>query len=56
MSATAPAVGQICAFCGRPIKAGGHEFTPHSASGARPTSWTHDIRDPSCKPLRTDER
>ncbi|MFJ7204844.1 hypothetical protein ACIQWR_15040 [Streptomyces sp. NPDC098789] len=56
MSTRAAAVGQICVVCDRPITAGGHEFIRHSASGARPSSWAHDIRDPSCKPLRADGR
>ncbi|MET3986656.1 hypothetical protein [Streptomyces sp. PvR034] len=56
VSSGAPAAGRICVFCDRPIKAGGHEFVPHSASGAQPSSWAHDIRAPSCKPLRADER
>ncbi|MET3986053.1 hypothetical protein [Streptomyces sp. PvR034] len=50
------AVGRICAFCDGPITAGGHEVIRHSASGAKPDHWAHDIRDPSCKPLRADAR
>lgn len=45
---TAPA-GEICAVCDRPIRAGGVKFIRHSGSGARPSSWAHDIRDPSCQ-------
>ncbi|MET9697655.1 hypothetical protein ABZY31_12085 [Streptomyces sp. NPDC006529] len=50
------AAGRICAVCDRPIRAGGTEFIRHSASGARPSDWAHDIRDPACKPVRPGAR
>lgn len=50
MSATA--VGQRCHRCDRIIRAGGHEVTQHSASGARPSTWEHDIRDPACTSIQ----
>lgn len=48
------AVGQICVRCEGVIRAGGQEFIPHSVSGARPTVWSHDIRDPACRPRKAD--
>ncbi|MEU9007756.1 hypothetical protein [Streptomyces sp. NPDC048551] len=47
---------RICVVCNRPIRAGGVPFIPHSASGARPDAWAHDIRDPSCQPSKTGKR
>lgn len=49
------AAGQVCARCQRVIRSGGQKFIPHSGSGARPTVWSHDIRDPSCRPRATSD-
>ncbi|MCY0961534.1 hypothetical protein [Streptomyces sp. H27-H5] len=49
------AVGRICFRCDRVIQAGGHEIPRDSMSGARPSSWAHDVRDPSCRPI-TDKQ
>ncbi|MFI5981504.1 hypothetical protein ACIBEA_11575 [Streptomyces sp. NPDC051555] len=47
---------RICAVCDRPIRTGGREFIRHSASGARPSDWAHDLLDPACKPVRVGAR
>ncbi|MET3984337.1 hypothetical protein [Streptomyces sp. PvR034] len=47
---------RICAVCDRPIRTGGRELIRHSASGARPSDWVHDVRDPECEPVRWGER
>ncbi|MER5729087.1 hypothetical protein ABT084_12265 [Streptomyces sp. NPDC002138] len=50
------AAGQICCRCDGIIRTGGHQLIQHSASGARPSTWEHDIRDSSCRRFRADER
>ncbi|MET3983308.1 hypothetical protein [Streptomyces sp. PvR034] len=53
---TPVAVSRICAVCDRPIRTGGREFVRHPASGARPSDWVHDLRDPACEPVRAGAR
>ncbi|MFI5983084.1 hypothetical protein ACIBEA_19695 [Streptomyces sp. NPDC051555] len=54
--AAAAAAGRVCVRCDHVIRAGGVKFIRFSASGARPNEWAHDLRDPSCKPVRADGR